>query len=44
MAAGFKFVGSSDVIANPADDHKAAVFEKGLHDKTDRYLLKFRKP
>src|SRR4051812_10031494 len=44
MAAGFQFAGSSDVIANPADDHKTAVFEKGLHDKTDRYVLKFRKP
>lgn len=43
-AAGFEFVGSSDVIANSADDHKVAVFEKGLHDKTDRFLLKFRKP
>jgi predicted methyltransferase len=44
MAAGFEFAGSSDVIANPADDHKVAVFEQGLHDKTDRYVLKFRKP
>ncbi len=44
MAAGFEFVGSSDVIANPADDHKTPVFEQGLHDKTDRYVLKFRKP
>ena len=44
MAAGFQFVGSSDVIAISADDHKTAVFEKGLHDKTDRYVLKFRKP
>jgi predicted methyltransferase len=44
MAAGFEFVGSSDVIASTADDHKAKVFEQGLHDKTDRYLLKFRKP
>ena len=44
MAAGFEFVGSSDVIGNPADDHKAAVFEQGLRDKTDRYVLKFRKP
>jgi predicted methyltransferase len=44
MAAGFEFVGSSDVIANPADDHTAKVFEQGLHDKTDRYVLKFRKP
>ena len=43
-AAGFEFVGSSDVIANAADDHKTAVFEQGLHDKTDRYVLKFRKP
>jgi len=44
MAAGFEFVGSSNVIANPADDHTAKVFEQSLHDKTDRYLLKFRKP
>jgi len=44
IAAGFEFVGSSDVIANPSDDHQAKVFEQGLHDKTDRYLLKFRKP
>lgn len=44
MAAGFEFAGSSDVIASSADDHKARVFEQGLHDKTDRYLLKFRKP
>lgn len=44
MAAGFEFVGSSDVIANPSDDHMAKVFEQGLRDKTDRYVLKFRKP
>jgi len=44
MAVGFEFVGSSNVIASSADDHKTAVFEKGLHDKTDRYVLKFRKP
>jgi len=44
MAAGFEFAGSSDVIASSADDHQTAVFEKSLHDKTDRYVLKFRKP
>ena len=44
LAAGFEFAGSSDVIASSADDHKTAVFEQGLHDKTDRYVLKFRKP
>lgn len=44
LAAGFEFTGSSDVIASSSDDHKTAVFEQGLHDKTDRYVLKFRKP
>jgi predicted methyltransferase len=44
LAAGFEFAGSSDVIASATDDHKTAVFESGLHDKTDRYVLKFRKP
>jgi predicted methyltransferase len=44
MAAGFEFVGSSDAIANSADDHQAKVFEQGMHDKTDRFLLKFRRP
>jgi predicted methyltransferase len=44
LAAGFEFAGSSDVIASAADDHKTRVFEQGLHDKTDRYVLKFRKP
>jgi predicted methyltransferase len=44
MAAGFEFAGSSDVIASSADDHKTPVFEQGFHDKTDRYVLKFRKP
>lgn len=44
LAAGFQFLGSSNVIANADDDHQQPVFEKGLHDKTDRYVLKFRKP
>jgi len=44
IAAGFEFVGSSDVIANSADDHTQKVFEQGMHDKTDRFVLKFRKP
>jgi predicted methyltransferase len=44
MAAGFEFVGASDVIANSTDDHSKRVFEQGMHDKTDRFVLKFRKP
>jgi predicted methyltransferase len=44
VAAGFEFVGSSDVLKSAADDHKLAIFDKALHDKTDRFILKFRKP
>jgi len=44
LAAGFQFVGESNVVRNPNDDHKLAIFDKALHDKTDRFLLKFRKP
>ena len=44
LAVGFELVGSSDVIASASDDHKTPVFEQGLHDKTDRFVLKFRKP
>jgi predicted methyltransferase len=44
LAAGFAFVGESKVVRNPDDDHKLAIFDKSLHDKTDRFLFKFRKP
>lgn len=41
-SVGFKFAGQSKVNANPSDDHTQRVF--ALHDKTDRFLFKFRKP
>jgi len=41
-SAGFVFVAASDVLHNPDDPHTARVFE--LKGKTDRFLLKFRKP
>ncbi|HWG75403.1 MAG TPA: hypothetical protein VN660_01250 [Steroidobacteraceae bacterium] len=41
-SVGFKFAGQSKVNANPSDDHTKRVFT--LHDKTDRFLFKFRKP
>ncbi len=41
IAAGFEFVGASNALANPADDHgKSAA---GLAHP-DQFLLKFRKP
>lgn len=43
-AAGFKLAGESDVLRNPADDHKAKVFDASVKGKTDQFILKFRKP
>ena len=43
-AAGFKLVGESNVLHNPADDHKAKVFDASVKGKTDQFILKFRKP
>ena len=42
--AGFVFVGSSDVLRNPADDHSLLVFDPKIRGKTDRFIYKFRKP
>jgi predicted methyltransferase len=41
-AAGFKLDGESTVLANPADDHTVA--SRDLNGKSDKFLLKFRKP
>jgi predicted methyltransferase len=43
-AAGFKFDGSSDILANPADDHTKMVFNPAIRGKTDQFLFRFRKP
>ena len=42
VKAGFVFGGASKALANAEDDHTKKVFE--LHDKTDQFVLKFRKP
>lgn len=41
-AAGFELVESSEMLANPEDDHQGADFEN--RDSLDRSLLKFRSP
>jgi predicted methyltransferase len=41
-AAGFVFVAESKVLDNAKDPHTAKAHE--MHDRTDRFLLKFRKP
>ena len=43
-AAGFKLVAESKILTNPSDDNSKKVFEAGEHDKTDQFVLKFRKP
>jgi predicted methyltransferase len=43
-AAGFVFEGESDVLRNPADDHKKVVFDKSIRGHTDQFVYRFRKP
>jgi predicted methyltransferase len=43
-AAGFVLVGESNVLRNPADDVTKRVFEEGIPDSSDQFILKFRKP
>lgn len=41
---GFVLEGESNVLANPEDDHTKGVFDPEIRGKTDRYVLRFRKP
>lgn len=43
-AAGFKFVGESTALRNPADDHTKAVFDPAVRGHTDQFIYKFKKP
>ena len=43
-AAGFRYVGASPVLANPADDHSKSVFDPAIRGHTDQFVFKFRKP
>ena len=43
-AAGFRFVGESKVLANPADPHTAGPFNAAIRGHTDQFIYKFRKP
>jgi len=44
VAAGFRFVGESRLLANPADDHSKGVFDKSIRGHTDQFIYKFVKP
>lgn len=43
-AAGFELVDQSDILRNPNDNYAVGVFDPDVRRKTDRFLLKFRKP
>lgn len=43
-AAGFEFVGASEVLRNPADDRTLKVFDPSVRGHTDQFVFKFRKP
>ncbi|ANH70063.1 class I SAM-dependent methyltransferase [Mitsuaria sp. 7] len=42
--AGFVLDGETDALANPADDRTLKVFDPAIRGKTDRFVLRFRKP
>ena len=44
LAAGFVLEASTDLLANPEDDHTINVFRPEMRGKTDRFVLRFRKP
>jgi predicted methyltransferase len=43
-AAGFKLVGESAILRNPADSHDKVIYDPSIRGKTDQFVLKFRKP
>ena len=42
--AGFVLDGESDVLRNLDDDHSKGVFDPEIRGKTDRFVLRFKKP
>lgn len=44
QAAGFRYVGESKVLRNPADNHTLGIRDPSLRGHTDQFVYKFRKP
>ena len=44
QSAGFQIEAKSDVLRNSEDDRTKGVFAPGLRGKTDRFVLRLRKP
>ncbi|MFT4065935.1 hypothetical protein [Paraburkholderia sp.] len=43
-AAGFEYAGEHDALRNRGDPRTASIFARGIRYRTDRFILKFRKP
>jgi predicted methyltransferase len=43
-AAGFVLDSKSDVLRNMEDDHSLSMYDEQVNGKTDRFVMKFRKP
>lgn len=43
-AAGFELDGEIDVLRNAEDDYSLSVFDPAVRGKTDRFVLRFKKP
>ena len=43
-AAGFRLVGESQVLRNPADDRTKSVFDPSVRGKTDQFVHVFQRP
>lgn len=43
-AAGFRFVGESDLLRTKDDPHTASVFDPAIRGRTDQFAFKFTKP
>lgn len=43
-AAGFRLVGESQLLRNPADDRLSPIFAPAIRGHTDQFILQFRKP
>jgi predicted methyltransferase len=42
--AGFVLDGETKVLAIPDDDHQSKIFDPAIRGKTDRFVLRFKKP
>jgi predicted methyltransferase len=42
--AGFVLDSEAKLLANPSDDHTVKIFDPAIKGKTDRFMLRFKKP